>query len=221
MKKNPLLKNNWLLISCLIMLSQCLLSQNIEKLFVNMPDILNPTMSKQNRMELLEYHKAGQGDSIANRFGHLAFLLSLDTLQKHMVVKNTPGSTFEMKILKLDDSISVIGIIRTVCAPVCMSSVEFYDTAWHTIPLSFTLPRTVEWLDVKSIPSGKIDTVWAKNLMETGFISLSFSNENQFIEAKNNTLDFLGDNDRKVISLYITDKTILFDLKGRTWQRKP
>lgn len=221
MKKNQLRKNKGLLICCLMAFSVCLMSQSIEKSYVNMPDALNPTMTKQNRLELLEYHKAGQGDSIANRFGHKALLMSLDTLHQHIVVKNTPTSWFEMKMLKMADSTLVIGIIRTVCAPVCLSTVEFYDTAWHSIPLIFFMPKAIEWLDVKSIPSEKVDVEWVKHVMEISFITLSFSDKAQSIVAKNNTLDFLSEEDRKVIAPYVSDKTISFYLKGRKWQERP
>lgn len=221
MMKNLLRKNNLLIICSLLLGSQCIMSQTIEKWYINMPDVLNPTLTKQNRLELLEYHKAKQSDSITNRFGHQSYLLSLDTLNRRIVVKNTPESTFEMKILTLEDNTPAIGIIRTVCAPVCQSSVEFYDTAWNVIPVRFTMPKALEWLDVKSIPVDKIDLVWAKNLMGIGFISLGFSEKDQLLSAKNNTLDFLSDEDRKVIKPYVSDKAILFELKGRTWQQKP
>ena len=203
-----------------IFISMSSMSQTIEKWYVNMPDFINPTLTKQNRLELLEYHKAGKGDSIANRFGNQAYLLSLDTLQQQIVVKNTPSSAFEMKILNLEDGTAVLGIIRTVCAPVCMSSVEFYDTAWNVIPIQFNMPKAIEWVSVDSIPSEKLDIKWVKSLMEISFISLRFSDKDQSIVAKNNTLDFISEEDRKVIAPYVSDKTISFELKERTWQRK-
>jgi len=220
MKKNLRLKNNLFVLCCLLQFGQGVMSQTVEKWYVDMPDVLNPSLTKQNRLELLEYHKAGQGDSVVNRFGNQSLLLNLDTLNQQILVKNTPSSTFEMKILTLEDSTKIIGIIRTVCAPVCLSSVEFYDSAWNIIPLQFNMPKAIEWLDVKSIPSDKIDIQWARNLMGVGFISLRFSNKSQLIVAKNNTLDFLSDEDRKVIAPYVSDKTISFDLKDRVWQRK-
>jgi len=221
MKKRRQLKNSLMLFCCIIVCSQSLYSQNIEKWFVNMPDILNPTLSRQNRLELLEYHKAGQGDSIPNVFKHQAYLLNIDTLKQQIAVKNTQSSVFEMKIIRTEDSTSVIGIIRTVCAPVCMSTIEFYDTVWNLIPVRFTKPAAIEWLDVKSVPSEKIDIEWAKNLMGISFISLSFSKKDQTIVAKNNTLDFISAEDRKVIVPYMSDKPIYYQLKGRTWQRRP
>jgi len=219
MKKYRLPKNKRLLLACLLFISAGSMAQTIEKWYVNMPDILNPTMSKQNRMELLEYHKAGQGDSIANIFKHRAYLLKYDTLNQHITVKNTPSSTFEMKILNQADSTIIIGIIRTVCAPVCMSTIEFYDTAWNSIPLLFNMPSAIEWVDINKIPEGKVDLLWVRNLMDLSFVTLSFSDKDQSILAKNNTLDFISEADRKVIAPYVSDKNISFGLKGKIWQR--
>ena len=204
----------------LILCSQSLLSQTIVKCYENMPDILNPTLTKQNRLELVEYYKAKQGDSIANRFDHQVHLLKLDTLNQRILVKNTRTSTFDMKLIKQADSTVVIGIIRTVCAPVCLSSIEFYDTSWNLIPVIFNMPKSIEWLNMNNIPADKIDLQWARNLMGVSFISLSFSEKDQTIIARNNTLDFLSNEDRKVISPYVSDKTITFELKGQQWQRK-
>lgn len=215
------LHKNKLLVCFLVLLNQSLLAQHVADIYVNMPDFLNPTLTRQNRLELLEYHKLHQSDSITNRFGNQAHLLILDSLNQLVVVRNTASSTFEMKILKLQDSTTCIGIIRSVCAPVCLSSVEFYDTAWNVIPIVFAIPKAVEWIDTKAIPADKIDVNWVRSLMEVGFVSLTFSSENQDIIAKNNTLDFLNDDDRKLIRPYCQDKPILFRLDGRTWVEKP
>ena len=219
MKKKRLPKNNRVLLMCLLFISVSTMAQTVEKWYVNMPDILNPTLSKQNRMELLEYHKAGQGDSIANIFKNQVYLLKFDTLNQQILVKNTPSSTFEMKILNLPDNSSIIGIIRTVCAPVCMSTIEFYDSAWNSIPVRFTMPAAIEWVDLNKIPAEKIDLQWVRSLMGISFVSLHFSDKDQSVLAKNNTLDYISDEDRKVIAPYVSDKNITFKLKDRTWQR--
>ncbi|MDR3652139.1 MAG: DUF3256 family protein [Paludibacter sp.] len=220
MKNKLLQKNNLAIISFLLLMSNILYAQNIADYYVNIPDILNPTLSRQNRLELLEYHKVGQ-DSITNRFGNQARLVSLDSLNRRIVVKNTPTSIFEMKILNLEDKTPIIGIIRTVCSPVCLSSIEFYDTAWNQIPIQFLMPKAIEWADIKSIPDQKVDVNWVKNMMDVSFITLNFSSENQFIIAKNNTLDFLSEADRKIIAPYINSKTITYKLQGRTWVQLP
>ena len=221
MKNLQQLMIKYLIICALINGIQVLSAQTVDKYYVNMPDELNPTLSKQNRLELIEYHKAGKGDSIANRFGNQAFLLSLDTLNNRLAVKNTASSTFEMKVLNLNDSTQSIGIIRTVCGSICQSSVEFYDTAWHQIPLQFTMPKAVNWLNEASLSTATVDKQWVANVLGTSFVSLGFDATKQQITAKNNSLEFLSESDRKIISPFVIDKLLIYKLVGRTWVLEP
>ena len=211
-------KNNGLIIG-FIFICESVFSQSIEELYVKMPDTLNPTLSSQNRLELLEYHKAHQSDSTLNRFGNQAHLILMDTLNEHIVIKNTATSTFDMKINYTNDSVPYIGIIRTVCAPICMSIVEFYDTNWTVIPLQFMMPKTIEWLDYKNINSDIIDSGLLKKSLTISFISLSFANENNVITATNNISELLSIEDRKIIKPFLFNKTFTYKLQKQTWVR--
>jgi len=221
MKKTLQSKNNQFVILLLLFFCQGLFSQTIDKVYVKMPDILNPILSGKNRLELVEYYKSHQSDSITNRFQNQTHLVLLDELNRHIVVKNTTSTTFDIKILTLEDSTLAIGIIRTVCAPVCQSTIEFYDTAWNRIQLKFTMPKAIEWVNEKSIPADKIDIKWVRNMMNVSFISLKFSSDNQTIKATNNTMEFLSEADRKTIQPYILAKPIILRLKGREWEKMP
>jgi hypothetical protein len=182
-----------------------------------MPDGLNPTLTKQNRLELLEYYKAKQGDTITNRFGNQAHLLFFDSIQSCLIVQNTPTSVFEMKVFNVDSITPAIGIIRTVCSPICQSVVEFYDTAWNSIPMSFTLPKATEWMIENTLKDRK----WVESELKTGFITLTFSRSDPEIIATNNTLEFLSDDDRKQIAPLVSDKPIFYNFNGKIWIRKP
>lgn len=185
-----------------------------------MPDILNPTLSRQNRLELIEYHKAHQSDSSVNRFGNKAYLALSDSLNQHLIVKNTSTSTFEMKLNHLADSTMYIGIIRTTCAQVCMSTLEFYDTAWNVIPLHFAMPKAIEWVDTAKLNTSEIDNNWLNKLVEMCFISASFDKQNNIICVENNTLDFLSQDDRKLLKSLFSEKHLTYKLKDKCWVRE-
>ena len=219
--KQKLIKRNKGLIISFLFVCGSVVSQSIEELYVKMPDILNPTLSSQNRLELLEYHKAHQSDSTLNRFGNQVYLIVMDTLNEHIVVKNTATSTFDMKLNYSADSVPYIGIIRTVCAPVCHSTVEFYDTAWNVLALQFSMPKAIEWLDGKSTNPDIIDSGWLKKTLDISFVSLSFGCDNNIITAKNNSLDFLSAENRKIIRPIISDIIFSYKLKNRMWVQEP
>ena len=186
-----------------------------------MPENLNPILSKKSKMELLEYHKAGQSESIQNRFGNQVYLQVFDTLNNRIVVKNTESSTFEIKLLKVEDGMPVVGLIRTVCSPICQSTVEFYDSAWNKMPLQFNMPKAIEWINKENLAGNPdLDKVWVGNVLENSFISLRFDGVTQHIIAINNSVEFLNDNDRKVILPMLNSQPIVYELKGRTWVLK-
>lgn len=214
-------RNKWLVLCGVVLCNQFIAAQNIEKLYVGMPDVLNPTLSKQNRLELVEYYKSGHGDSIANRFGKSAHLLTLDSLNSFVQVKNTSSSSFAMKVLRLDDNKPVLGIIRTVCAPVCQSVIEFYDTTWKPMLLQFILPKAIEWVNKTKVDSADLDMRWVESVLQNSFVSLSFDSVTGAIIAKNNSTDFMSDEDRKLIAPLLDDKPIRFELQNNKWQRKP
>lgn len=196
-------------------------AQNIEKCYVNMPSTLNSTLSKQNRLELLEYYKAGQSDSVVNLFGNQVRLLSLDTLTQYLKVKNTSCSTFEMKVFRIDETTRIIGVIRTVCGSVCQSVVEFYDMKWCPTPIPFDMPKAIDWLKKEATYAEALDQKWVENVLENSFITLTFDLKNPVIIAKNNSLEFLSDTDRKSISPLLVDTTFLYRLEGRKWIVQP
>lgn len=221
MKKLRQIKNNSIQLCCVLLFTQSVFAQTVEKWFVNMPDGLNPTLSKQNRLELLEYYKAGQGDSVTNRYGNQARLVAFDSINQCVVVKNTSSSTFGMKMFNLEDSSTVIGLISTVCAPVCQSYIQFYDTAWNSIPIQFTMPRAIEWLNKNSLENMNLDKQWVENVLENSFVTLAFDAAKNTIIAQNNSLEFMNEIDRKLISPFINDKPFVYKLNERTWVQQP
>lgn len=221
MKKLRQIKNNSILLCFVLLITQSVFAQTVEKWFVNMPDGLNPTLSKQNRLELLEYYKAGQGDSVTNRYGNQARLVAFDSINQCVVVKNTSSTMFEMKMFNLEDSSTIIGLISTVCAPVCQSYIQFYDTAWNSMPIQFTMPKAIEWLNKDSLETKNLDKQWVGNALENSFITLTFDAANNTIIAQNNSLKFMTEIDRKLFQPLMTEKPFVYKLNGRTWVQQP
>lgn len=215
------IKNNSIMLCCMLLFTHSIIAQTVEKWFVNMPDGLNPTLSKQNRLELLEYYKAGQGDSVTNRYGNQARLVAFDSINQSLVVKNTTNSIFEMKMLDLVDSKKIIGVIYTVCAPICQSYIQFYDTAWNPIPIQFTMPQAIEWLNKDSLENKNLDTQWVGKVLENSFIKFTFDATKNSIIAHNNSLEFMNEIDRKLFQSLMDDKPNVYILNQRTWVRQP
>lgn len=213
-------RNKSLVFGLFVLSSITLFSQTIEKCYVGMPDVLNPVMSKKNRIELLEYHKAGQSDSVENKFGSQAYLQVYDTLNNRIVVKNTANSTFEMKVLKFENMLSVIGCINTVSGPISQSSIAFYDTAWNRIPLQFIMPKAYDWVNEAKLEKSELDRVWVRNVFDNSFVTLTFESDSSRILAQNHSMEFLSESDKKLLIPVLNDSPFVYYLSGRTWIRE-
>lgn len=205
-------KITWLF--CVLPLSGIISAQTIGDLYKSIPDEMCPSLSKQNRIELMEYYKSGHGDSISNRFGKSAHLLEMDTLQDHIVVASTPISTFEMKILRDNVEKPLVLVIRTACGPICQSSIELYDTSWVKQSVQFKIPKSIDWVRNEALVNTNVDIGWLKRMLEISFVSLKFDQKTNSIIAINNTLAFLSEEDKKLIVPYLDNNPKVIPLEG-------
>ena len=202
-------------IAILLFAMQPLQSQNIERHFVEMPNVLNPIVNRQQRFELLEFFKAEMGDSITNRFGTQTRMLVLDTLNNHILVQNTEISTFEMKMI-VERNDTIIGIIRTVCAPICQSTIDFYNTRWEKRnDITVTFPEAVDWINKEKLSESALNPENVRNALSTSFISLSFfipspNSRIYEINATNNSLEFLDEKERKLLVPLMNDGVLIY-----------
>lgn len=75
---------------------------------------------------------------VTNSFGGKSEMTELSPDYIH--VKMTPQSSWQMKLLPINDSTKVICVVATVCAPACDSHVKFYTTDWKELVASSYLP---------------------------------------------------------------------------------
>ena len=119
-------------------------AQEAKKLFVNMPDSLAPLLTSVNRADCIDFLESKMKAQVDNRFGTKSEMTDLSN--DYIRMQMTPKSTWQMKILALNDSTNVICTVNTACAPACDSSVRFYTTDWKPLTTSqfIMLPTTMD-----------------------------------------------------------------------------
>ncbi len=175
--------------------------KDVADYFVDMPLYLIPTLESSYRMELVENYQTSGKDTVQNMFGTTVKLLSLDTLNQHIRLQATTNSKFEMQLFKQNND-TIIGIINTVCAPICSSYIKFFDTEWKEVMYKFPEYNYTNWL--KKDNTSEQNELVAK-LLKVNFIELSFNPKEQAVEVKNNSLEYLGEEDKSFVSKYLTD----------------
>ena len=123
-------------------------AQEMKAIFVNLPDSIEPLLTKVNKEDCVDFLDSGMKAVVKNRFDRSAELkvLTSDYLQMQL----SDVSTLELKLLPLKDSVRVICMVKTVCASACDSDIRFFDTKWNELDASDFLKYPVE--DVFYLP---------------------------------------------------------------------
>lgn len=129
-----------------LFVSAALQAQEAKTLFVNMPDSLSPLLTKVNREDCIDFLESKMKAQVENRFGTKSEMTELG--KDYIRVQLSPQTTWQMKILALNDTTNVICTVSTACAPACDSSIRFHTTDWKPLAESgfITLPTMADFL---------------------------------------------------------------------------
>ena len=101
-------------------------AQEAKTLFINVPDSLCPLLTKVNREDCIDFLSSKMKAQVENRFGQKSEMTDLS--KDYIRMQMTPETSWQMKVLALNDTTNVICTVATACAPACDSSIRFYTT---------------------------------------------------------------------------------------------
>lgn len=142
-----------LTINILLMFAICSTAQTIEtpsfkNIFVQIPDSLLPILSKVNREDLVDFKTNNMKAVVNNRLGGDTELVTLD--DGYLSLKLTESTDLEMKLLFYQNKL-IVGVIKTVKAPLADSFIRFYNLNWQEITDSISFPSiTIDKFIVES-----------------------------------------------------------------------
>lgn len=198
-------------------------SQTIDKIFLEMPNDLYSSMSNQSKVELIEYHKARLSDTIENRMKNKVFVIRLDTLHQILKIQTTPVSILELKMCKINGQI-VVAMIRTVCAPVCSSTLDFFDSRWKRTDTGFQLPHQHLWLKTCTADSLQINQSLFQTNFISNFVSFTFGDQDSLeVIVSNNILAYLNEEDclRFKSCLNLDELRLVYNSTGWNYEKRP
>lgn len=203
-------KRNILTSAIILFISFPILGQNIESIFINMPNTIFPPLTSKQRMEMLEYYKSNLNDTTENILGGESYILSFDAEKNHLKIQSTANATFEMLYIEGTDDINYLATIRTVCAPICSSVITYYDSTWNVVPLKHIAPKATDWILKDEVEKTDYTFEEYSQLLPVSFISYSFDTGKQSIEATNNSLLYLDETERKKLTPVMNKYTISY-----------
>ena len=214
------MNNNINITKILLLVFLCTISfsanaQKVGDLFLSMPDKIVPTLSKQQRFEMLEYSKLNRRDSVKNKFNEYLSIQHYDSINQLITFNTTKNNLTEIKVFEMEDATPVVAIINTVLQPVRLSTIQFYHLNWQPLTLFSDIPTAKQWLISENTENADIDLDWLNKHLGNSYLSFTFSKEKPAIEVENHLVDFLSIEEKKIIADLLADKPLIYKLSHK------
>lgn len=196
----------------MLMCAVSLHAQDMKTLFVAMPDSVVPLLTKVNREDFIDFLASNMKAEVKNRFGKPSELKKLN--DDYLLLQTTERSAMEMKLLPVNDSVKVICVVNTVCAPVCDSEIRFYNTQWQELAQRdfIQLPSAdAFYLPVDTLADKAFPAMREKADME--LVKAALAEDKPVITFVYFTPDYLAKGEREKLAPYIKKEPVVYEWK--------
>ena len=188
-------------------------AQEMDALFVSMPDSNIPQLENAWRKDLIDLYKFGKEARLKNTMNGFSTLKKLTS--DYLLLQATERSTIEMKLLPLVNNTNVICMVKTVNGPVADSQVDFFTTEWEPLAASdlFT-PVSADWFIKEDADKNSTAFLDATSRLDMDLIQYSLSPDNLTLTATYTTPLYLSREDRKNVTPFIKESPKVY-----TWEK--
>lgn len=104
----------------------------MREMISSMPDSVLPLLTQVNRVDCIDFREADMQARVTNRMGGTTELTALTDV--FALWQYTEATVYEMRLLPVNDSTSVLCVVHTVLTPMPDSEIFFYSESWAPIP---------------------------------------------------------------------------------------
>jgi len=183
-------------------------AQTAEKLFLSMPESLLLTLTKPDRMELVELYKGGLTATVENQMDDSCFLTRMtdDYLQIQ-----EGKSSLEIIVLPMVNDSKIIALIRTACAPVCDSYLAFYTVNWKQLNTNvFITPVKKDRFIKDGVNPDAQEVRNALIPLDISLMQFRYNPDTRELLQYYNTPQYLSAEDREKAAPYLKDTPVIF-----------
>ena len=188
-------------------------AQEMDALFISMPDQNIPQLENAWRKDLVDLYKSGKDATLKNTMNGSSSLKKLTS--DYLLLQATERSSIEMKLLPLVNNTNVICMIRTVNGPVADSQIEFFTTDWQPLAVSDLLtPVDADWFIKDDTDKNSNAFQDAASRLDMDLIQYTLSPDNLTLTATYTTPLYLSKEDRKAVIPFIKESPKVY-----TWEK--
>ncbi len=191
--------------------------KDMKTLFRAIPDSITPLLTEVNRADFIDFLDSNMKAEVKNRFGRPSELKKLT--DNYLFLQTTDRSSLEMKLLPMNDSVQVICVVKTVCAPVCDSNIRFYDEAWKELSADefITLPQA----DAFYLSADTLDAVAFADVRRKADMDLMKANlspDAATLTFIYTTPEYMNKDDREKLVPYLKKEGLKFEWREGRFQ---
>lgn len=170
-------------------------AQQAKQYFVSMPDTILPLLTEINRADCIDFLESNMRAIVTNRLDGKSEMTKLT--DNYIAIKLSEQSSWQMKVLALNDSTQVICTVFTACAPACDSHIKFYTTQWESLSLADyiqTMPTLSDYLPQLNESDYDIQTLNAVKQADLLLIKMQLSADDNTLVCSFDTPQYMEKN---------------------------
>ena len=188
-------------------------AQEMDAVFVAMPDQYVPQLENAWRKDLIDLYNSGKEAKLKNTMNGFSTLKKLT--DDYLLLQVTDRSTVEMKLLPLVNNTYVLCMITTVYGPVPDSQVEFFTTDWKPLDAAdLYTPVSAEWFIKDDADKSRIAFIEATTRLDMDLRKYSLSPDNQMLTEEYTTPQSLSEAERKRVEPFLKNEPKVY-----TWEK--
>ena len=183
--------------------------------FATMPDSLMPYLSKNNRLDLIDFAKAGMKSEVNNAFDGSTELLKLT--DNYMKLQLNRQTTVEMRLIKADSLLAdsadyVLYVVKTCrTSDAGHSEVRKFTSKWMPLSLSLSLKDRVGEMMMRKQDTTEEEWQKAVAAIDNADVTAELSPDSDILSLSM-TFSLLTADDKKIISDKVTLTTLKINL---------
>ncbi len=167
-------------------------AQQAKQYFVSMPDTILPLLTEINRADCIDFLESNMRAIVTNRLDGKSEMTKLT--DNYIAIKLSEQSSWQMKVLALNDSTQVLCTVFTACAPACDSHIKFYTTQWESLSLADyiqTMPTLSDYLPQLNESDYDIQTLNAVKQADLLLIKMQLSADDNTLVCSFDTPQYM------------------------------
>ncbi|MDO5446920.1 MAG: DUF3256 family protein [Prevotellaceae bacterium] len=199
-----------------IMLMTCVSvwgESSMEQAFAEMPDSIIPYLTKNNRLDCIDFMKNNMKAEVENKFGGKSVLTAMT--DNYLKLHLNEITDVEMKIFKVEGKDSILCMAKTIKTPEPDTEIIFYDLNWK--PIEDVTPFGSIGSRFLDEPSGKADykVQGSNGSNEPTMYEVTLSKDDETITIKSHRF-YTNDKDLKDAA----ETTIKYKWNGKTMEQE-